>query len=122
MTNSNLFINGYYRFNHQGLDITYTYKGQTTHLQLCPKATCQLLQDAGLIEGFNLDENSEPVILFTDNTYPAGYGFDRWNSFVCTFKISHRMAQKIMEFREDRKAHEGFQATVAYLLEPLQAA
>src|SRR5689334_5916792 len=84
--NSNIEILDHYSFNINGLDITYRHDNQTTHLSLCPKATCQLFQDAGLIEGFDFDENNEPVILFTDNTFPAGYGFDRWNSFVRVFK------------------------------------
>lgn len=111
-----------YTFNIKGLDITYTCKGETTHLQLCPKATCQLLEDAGLIEGFNIDQNGEPVILFTGDNVRAEYGFDSWSSFVCTFPLSYRMAVKLMEYRESRKAHLSFQATVNHLLSPLKAA
>ena len=114
-------LNRFY-FNLEGFNIVYRYKGQTTHLQLCPKATCQLLQDAGLIEGFDIDENGEPVVLFTSNEYPQGYGFDRWNSFVCFFPISYRMAARLMEYREDRKASQQVQTTKANLLSPLQAA
>jgi hypothetical protein len=119
---NNLEILGRFTFNIAGLDITYSYKGQTTHLTLCPKATCDLLKETKLIEDFDIDSNGEPVILFSDNTYPPGYGFDRWNAFVCSFPISYRMAVKLMTFREDRMASRQFQATVINLLQPLQAA
>lgn len=114
-------INRFY-FNVEGINIAYNYKGKTTHLQLCPKATCQLLEDAGMIEGFDIDENGEPVILFTDDHVRTQYGFDRWNSFVCTFPLSYRMAVKLLEYREARKDHFEFQELISELLLPLQAA
>lgn len=117
-----LEILNHFTFNINGLDVTYRYESQTTHLQLCPRATCQLLEDAGLIEGFDLDENGEPVILFTSDSVRSQYGFDRWNSFVCTFKLSWLMVLRLMNFREDRKASRIFQATVKNLLSPLQTA
>jgi hypothetical protein len=120
MTN-NIFIIGSYKFNLEGLEITYSNHGHTTHLTLCPKATCQLFQDAGLIEGFDIDQNGEPVILFTDSSFPAGYGFDYWNSFVCFFRLTYKMAVKLMEYWEDRKGSKTFQAAVSNLLRPLAA-
>ncbi|HEV7333247.1 MAG TPA: hypothetical protein VGN63_19585 [Flavisolibacter sp.] len=119
---SPLEIKGRFMFNIEGLNITYVYRRQTTHLQLCPKATCQLLKEAGLIEDFDIDSNGEPVILFSDYTMPPGYGFDRWNLFVCTFRLSHRMATKLMEYREDRLSSQDFQDQISHLLSPLQAA
>jgi hypothetical protein len=118
----NILLIGTFAFNLKGFDVIYSVKGVRTHLRLCPKATCELLQEAGLIEGFEIDKNGEPVILFTDNTLPAGYGFDQWASFVCFFKISRQMAVKLMEYREDRKKSRSFQTKVNYLLKPAQAA
>ena len=118
----NILLIGAFTFNLKGFEATYSVNNVRTRLQLCPKATCQLLQEAGLIEGFDIDENGEPVILFTDNTYPEGYGFGRWASFVCFFKISYQMAIKLIEFKEDRRLHHLIQAKVISLLQPLHAA
>lgn len=120
--NPQLDILGRFTFDLQGFNATYTYKGETTTLSLCPGALCQLLEDTKLIEGFDLDANGDPVILFTDDHVMTTYGFDRWNSFVCTFPISYVMAVKLLEYREDCKASQRFQATIANLLSPLQAA
>lgn len=121
MHSTQLTIQGNYTFNLQGLNITYKVGAKTTQIVLCPKATCQLFQDAGLIEGFDIDQNGEPVILFTDNQFPAGYGFEYWSGFVVFFKLSRKMAAKLMEYREDRKASQTFQAIVNRLLQPLAA-
>lgn len=116
-----LIIIGRFTFNAFGFSATYSINGKRTTLTLCPKATCQLFEEAGLIEGFDLDENMEPVILFTQNDVRSTYGFDRWASFVCTFPVSYRMAVKLLEYREERKAHRAFQSAVDQLLSPLAA-
>ena len=112
----------HYTFNIHGLQIFYTYKGEDTELSLCPGAVCDLLKDTKLIEDFTMDSNGEPVILYTDNKFPPGYGFEYWSAFVVFFPIPYRMALKLMEYREDRLASEQVQATIIRLLEPLQAA
>jgi hypothetical protein len=122
MQGTKIEIIGRFTFNLHGLNITYKHKGETTHLSLCPGAICDLLTEAGLIEGFDLDQNGEPVILFTSDPVRSQYGFDRWNSFVCTFPISYRMAVKLLEYRESRKASRSFHSTIDYLLQPLKAA
>lgn len=118
-----LEILGRFTFNLDGFNATYRYNGRTTTLTLCPGALCQLLEDTKLIEGFDLDANGEPVILFSEtDPVRAAYGFDRWASFVKTFPISYRMAVKLLEWREERREHREFQARIVTLLSPLQAA
>ena len=112
----------YFKLNLQGLSITYTYGSERTSLDLCPGAFCELLKETKLIEDFTLDQNSEPVILFADNHFPPGYGFDRWSSFVRTFHISYQMAVGLMQYREERLESVQVQATIIHLLAPLQAA
>ena len=119
---TNLFIHDRFTFDVNGFSAKYTYNGQTTTLTLCPAAFCQLLQDAAQIEDFTLDQNGEPVILYTDNQFPEGYGFEHWCAFVRFFPVSYRMAVKLLQYREERKAHRSFQAKIVHLLSPLQAA
>lgn len=120
--NPQLEILGRFAFNLDGFCATYAYKGVTTTLTLCPSALCDLLKETGLIEDFTLDSNSEPVILYTDNKFPPGYGFEYWSAFVKFFPISYKMAIKLLEYREERREHEEFQAKIITLLQPLQAA
>ena len=49
--NNEILILGRFTFNVHGLNVTYSHQGQITNLSLCSKATCQLLEDAKLIEG-----------------------------------------------------------------------
>jgi len=85
-----------------GLSITHT----NGSLTLCPWNTCQALQDAGMIEGFELDSNGEPVILYTTKDTAAGYDGQRWCEFVKSFRLTNRYAEMIIEARDER---EGFQ-------------
>jgi hypothetical protein len=111
-----------FSFTLAGLQFNYLVNGKNTILSLDPKATCSLLQVAGMIEGFDTDSNGEPVILFTDHSYPEGYGFDQWCYFVKFFPISYRIAQTLVEYREENKAFRKAEAKIIYMLQPLQAA
>lgn len=121
MNTQPLQILGRFTFDLQGFCATYAYKGETTSLTLCLAALCDLLKETKLIEDFTLDRNSEPVILYTDNKFPPGYGFEYWSAFVKFFPISYRMGVKLLEWREERRKHREFQAIIVSLLSPLAA-
>jgi hypothetical protein len=112
-----------FSFSIEGLTVTFTKGISTSTLILCPAATCDLFAQLGAIEGFDLDKNNEPVILFTDNQYgrPAT-GWDVWANFVKRFPLTERMVQIFMEYKEERKAHKRFQGKIKYLLFPLEGA
>lgn len=120
--NQQLEILGRFTFNIEGFQATYAYRGKTITLSLCPAALCDLLKETKQIEDFTMDRNGEPVILFSDNSFPPGYGFEYWCAFVRFFPISYRMAVALLQYREDRKDHRRFQVVVNNLLSPLQAA
>ena len=120
--NTQIEIIGRFSFDVNGLDITYRYKGQQKHVVLPPISLCLLLEETKCIEGFDLDENNEPVILFENDPVKTQYGFDRWNSFYRTFPISYKLAAKLMEWREERREHRRFQAKIVALCPSLEAA
>ena len=120
--NKQVFILGRFTFNLDGFSADYTYGFERKSLNLCPTSLCRLLTDAGLIEGFDMDANNEPVILFTHDQVRTDYGFDLWSSFVKTFPISYKMAVKLLEYWESRQEHQDYQAKIVSLLSPLQAA
>lgn len=122
MNKDTLFIHDRFIFDVNGFVAKYSYKGRTTTLTLCPAAFCDLLAEAKQIEDFTLDGNGEPVILYTCNIFPQGYGFEHWCAFVRFFPISYRMAVALLQYREDRNAHHRFQVVVNNLLSPLQVA
>lgn len=111
-----------FTFNLNGFTASYSYKGENYTLTLDPAATCQLMQSAGLIEGFDINHaTGEPVILFTDNTYPEGYGFGEWASLVVFYHLSYRKAQMMLERKHEAKEFHNFNALCNYMLQPLQA-
>jgi hypothetical protein len=104
-----------------GLTLTYTFNGQTTTAKYDPSATCSLLKGAGFIEDFTTDNNGEPVILFSDNNHPVGYGFELWCHFVKSFFLNDRVAQMLAEWKERCKNVARFNGRINYLLYPLKA-
>lgn len=111
-----------FRFDLHGLQLDYDVDGEKSILIFDPCATCDLLKYNKLIEDFDIDKNGEPVILFTDRTYPEGYGFDQWISFVVFFPIKFRTAQLLLESWKDKQQFEKDEATIGELLSPLEAA
>lgn len=112
-----------YSFSVNGLSITYTFKGQTTTWTLDPKAACDVFQTVGIVEGWDTDKNSEPVILWQDRMYGRPVvEHCLWVDFVKTFPFIQRHAEIIIEDRERRKASRQFHVTMNRLLLPLQAA
>ena len=105
----------------EGLQLSYTLDSQTTTVQFDACATCTLLKAAGIIEDFTTDRNGEPVILYSDSYEPAGYGYELWHRFVHSFPISLRIAEMIIEYREETTARQKTIAQINYLLSPLQA-
>jgi hypothetical protein len=108
-----------FRFDVNGLQLDYTLDGENGSLSFDPRATCQLFKENSLIEDFDSDRNGDPVILFCDGTYPEGYGFDRWNSFVCFFPVNFRTAQLLIEAKFQGQQTRRDLARVSYLLSPL---
>lgn len=121
---SNVFIHDRFTFDVNGFCATYSYKGQTTTLNLCHGALCELLKAAKQIEDFTIDQNGEPVVVWTDNRLPSPYsfGFEHFCDFVRTFPMTYKLAVKLLEFKVSRQEHLAFQAKVIDLLSPIQAA
>jgi len=117
-----ILINSY-NFSIAGLTINYSISNKTTNLSLDPCATCDLFTQLGAIEGFDLDKNNEPVILFADTQHGRTVtGWDLWANFVKRFPLTERIVQIFMEHKEERKAHKRFQGKIKYLLLPLEGA
>lgn len=111
-----------YSLTVDGLTITYTFQGQTTTAKYDPMAACDLMKGAGFIEDFTADSNGEPVILFSDNREPIGYGYELWCHFVKSFFLTDRVAEMLAEWRERLKNITRFYGKVNYMLYPtLQA-
>ena len=104
-----------------GLQISYAKSGANFITNYDPLATCNLLKDAGLIEDYTGDKNGEPVILYTDNNEPQGYGFELWCYFVKSFPMGSEVAQMLIEYKEGRKVYNTVMAKINYLLHPLKA-
>jgi hypothetical protein len=83
-----------------GLQINYTVDGQTTNLRLCPFATCSLLEELAVIEGFDAS-GPEPVILF--QTSFTSYDGQQWNDFVKSFQFSPLFAEMVAGYNEGKK-------------------
>lgn len=120
MQNVNTFTR--HTFNREGFTFYFTENGKETFLKLDPYATCNLLKYAGFIEGFDMDQYHEPVILFTAemDIYPEGYGFDRWGLFVTHFRIGPYEARQLLEAREQYFCFRNTEKVIKYLLAPLE--
>jgi hypothetical protein len=116
-----VFLNSF-RFDINGLQFNYTKDGETFISSFDALATCNLFTEHKLIEGFDIDKNCEPVILFTDRTYPEGFGFDMWASFVHFFPVSYKIAAKILEMVLAKAQFDQDMQTIDRLLSPLQKA
>lgn len=79
-----------YSFLIEGLTINYRFNGVSNLLKLDPCATCNLFEDMHIIEGFDLDNNGEPVILFTNQN---ATGFCFWAEFVKSYPFTQRHAE-----------------------------
>jgi hypothetical protein len=110
-----------YRLSLDGLTLSYTKNSIYYCASFDPCATCAFLQQASAIEDFTLDKNSEPVILYSDNNEPQGYGFELWHQFVKSFPLCEKLAFLLLEYKIQREEHAQFQATVNHLLSPLAA-
>lgn len=113
-----------FNFNVTGLKLNYSINKTNYSLILDPLATCSLLHNAGLIEDFSTDTNGEPVILFTDKNENRGfgYGYELWCYFVKSFLFTNRIAEMLVEYREEKKATNKALGIIKYLLQPLKAA
>ncbi|RYE53369.1 MAG: hypothetical protein EOP48_14555 [Sphingobacteriales bacterium] len=107
---------------YDGLTASYQIGEDYDTLNLCPFETCQLLQDAGLIEGFTQDEKTcEPIILFTDITNPQGFNGDYWGSFLRSFPFDEQICSSLIQYQLDRKQSQSVQTLINALLSPLVA-
>jgi hypothetical protein len=104
-----------------GLTLIYSVNGQKITAKYDAPATCDLLKNAGLIEDFTTDSNGEPVVLFSDNNTPVGYGYELWCDFIKSFPFCDRVAEMLAEYRENYKAFARIIGKCNYLLHPLQA-
>lgn len=111
-----------FKFSINGTEIIYASSGEKTRLVLDAAATCEELKSLGAIEDFAIDRNGEPVVLYSDANEPVGYGFEPWCLFLQSFPFNQRVAEIIVESREDRKAFREFQNRIIRLLSPLKAA
>ena len=108
-----------FAFNVNGLEIAIINDNGITTKKFDACATCNLLKRFGSIEDFTTDKNGEPVILFSDNSEPKGYGYQLWCDFVKSFYFTHRTAEILIEFEEMQMASRKFQARIKALLAPL---
>lgn len=95
-------------FNISGLSISYQKSSALRldqhSLTLDPYATCKALKLARMIEGFTMDKNNEPVILYTDKESVQGYNGQTWCEFVKSFRMTNRYAEMIIEARDEKKS------------------
>lgn len=115
-----ILINSF-SFTTEGLKINYTTEGQTTKLSFDAKASADLFQQFGVIEGWDIDRNGEPVILYTDNQEGIGYGFEMWCQFVSSFGFNEKYALLIVEMREDLRRNQERRAIVSRMYSKLEA-
>lgn len=108
-----------YRFSLSGLQLIYTYKGENFNVSLDPLATCQLLQDMKQIEGFDIDRNGEPVILYSESATSYGYCF--WFEFVKTYPLNFLMCRVMADHLEDCKGFVRNRAMIINMFSPLAA-
>ncbi|MBD0289217.1 MAG: hypothetical protein ICV79_27935 [Flavisolibacter sp.] len=112
----------HYSLTTEGLQLSYTFDGQHTNLSLDACSFCELLKEAGAIEDFTTDGNSEPVILYSDSNEPVGYGYELWCDFIKSFPFNSRVAELLIEHRESTQTYRRTVATIDYLLSPLTKA
>ena len=107
-------LNGYC-LNYDGLKISFTKGGEKSTTTYDPKATCDLFKEIGYIEDFTFDKNGEPVILFTDNSVPPGYGYELWCNFIKSFPGKESLFLNVIEYKEERKAFKKLQTAINYI-------
>lgn len=95
----------------------FTINGLTVeNYSFCPKATCDLLQQMGLIEDFTTDRNGEPVILYADSKENQGFGYCLWHDFIKSFFINERVAEMVLEYKTSTELLAETVNTINYLL------
>lgn len=113
-------------FDINGLSVSYqkssALRFEQHSLTLCPVATCKALKAARMIEGFEMDNNNEPVILFSTKDTAAGYNGQHWCDFVKSFRMTNRYAEMIIEAREEKKAFRKQYNIINKLMAPFAAA
>src|SRR2546423_15024471 len=98
-----------YSFSLEGLKISYTKDGEKFTLTLDSKASCQAFKECGFIEDFTIqDSTGEPVILFTDDQQPLGYGYQLWHDFIKSFPLNMSLLISVLESRQEKKEAELF--------------
>jgi len=102
MPNQPTIINSF-SFTINGLKISFIEDNEKTILSFDPLATCDLFKNIGFIEDFTTDRNGEPVILFTDKNFPQGYGYELWCDFVKSCPNQKRIAEIIIEHRQEQE-------------------
>ncbi len=104
-----------------GLYTEYATSTGKNTLTLDPYAACQALQTAGMIEGFEMDANNEPVILYSDPMSALGYGHEHWCNFVKSFPFITRYAEMLLEAREEKESFDRFYDILDKLMTPFAA-
>lgn len=113
-------------FNINGLSISYQISSalrfEQKTLTLCPVATVKAMEAARMIEGFEMDENNEPIILFSTKDTAAGYNGQHWCDFVKTFRMTNRYCEMLIEAREEKKSFKKQYNIINKLMAPFAAA
>ena len=110
-----------YSLSIDGLSIAYTSGTEKTILNFDAKAACNLFEDAGMIEGFDIDKNGEPVIYYTESIYGRKAAcYCLWFEFVKTFPFIQRHAEILVEHQTDPREFKKTYAKINYLLSPLR--
>jgi hypothetical protein len=110
-------------FAIDGFSITYSDSNREINsLSFDPLSTCNLFQHFSIIEGFDIDRNGEPVILYTDSYFHQPVtGWSFWCDFVKSYPFTGRHAELIAEAIEDHNYFRNFESIINTLLEPLEA-
>lgn len=117
-----MFTVTHYSLTIEGMQLGLTAAGEKYQFTNCPKESCQVLKEAGLIEDFTIDKNGEPVILYADKNKPQGYGYELWCHFVKSFPNVLRVGQMIIEALQDSAVTKRNTMIINRMLSPLKHA
>ncbi len=100
-----------FTFGLSGLSIAYTTNGDSKTINFDALATCDLLEQIGVIKGFNQEEKTnEPLVQSTKDLDPVV-----WCDFVRTFEFYKSYAESIARLTDDQSEFERASLFVEFL-------
>lgn len=111
-----------FHLSTDGLTASYRYVEELNTFFFSPFQTCTLFKEAGLIEGFEEDEQTgDPVILYSDSSNSQGYNGCFWSDFVRSFPLTEQICFALIQYKVDRGESKAVQNLINSLLSPLAA-